>query len=169
MNIFQPTISGSLTISGSIYMSSLATTTSLSHLLLYNTSSGQIYYTASSAVGGGGGNGSGFPFLGNAVITGSLVVSGSSGGLSGITGSLSGTASYALTYPYNSTSSIIGDGLTTTFDIVHNFNTRDLHVTLYGNGTDYETIYADVRRPDLNTVRIVFGAAPTSVVVYISQ
>ena len=39
---------------------------------------------------GGGGTGTGFPFSGSAVITGSLLVSGS-----GITGSLFGTASYA--------------------------------------------------------------------------
>jgi hypothetical protein len=43
-------------------------------------------------------NGSGgpvFPYTGNAVITGSLLVSGSSGGFSGITGSLEGTSSWA--------------------------------------------------------------------------
>jgi hypothetical protein len=56
--------------------------------------SGRLYYTASSAIGGGGG-GPAFPFNGNAVITGSLLVSGSSGGLSGITGSLQGTSSWA--------------------------------------------------------------------------
>jgi len=42
----------------------------------------------------GGGSGTGFPFDGNAVITGSLLVSGSSSGFSGITGSLQGTSSW---------------------------------------------------------------------------
>ncbi len=42
-----------------------------------------------------GGSGAAFPFNGNAVITGSLLVSGSSSGLSGITGSLQGTASFS--------------------------------------------------------------------------
>jgi hypothetical protein len=48
--------------------------------------------TASFALNAGG---AGFPFTGNAVITGSLLVSGSSSGFSGITGSLQGTASWA--------------------------------------------------------------------------
>lgn len=98
------------------------------HVLVYNTSSGQVYYTASSAV-----------------------VEGS----------------------FNSTSSIVGNGLSSSFDIVHNFGTRNLHVTVYGNGGDYETVYVDVRRPDLNTVRVVFGGTtpPTTdqFVVYVSQ
>jgi hypothetical protein len=62
-------------------------------------SSGRLYYTASSAIGGGGGNA--FPFNGNAVITGSLLVSqsgiivtGSISSTAGFTGSLFGTASY---------------------------------------------------------------------------
>ena len=53
--------------------------------------------TASFALNAGG---AGFPFNGNAIITGSLVVSGSSGGRSGITGSLQGTASFAITASY---------------------------------------------------------------------
>jgi hypothetical protein len=53
MNIFQPTITGSLLVSGAIFFSTLETA-SVSHLIMYNTSSGQIYFTASSAVGGGG-------------------------------------------------------------------------------------------------------------------
>ena len=78
------------------------------HILIYNTSSGQVYYTASSAIGGGGG--STFPFSGSAVITGSLLVSGSgvtiTGSLNvtnGITGSLFGTASYVTGSVFNST------------------------------------------------------------------
>ena len=59
---------------------------------LYNISSSYAV-TASYALNGGGGGGTGFPFSGSAVITGSLYVSGSGG----ITGSLLGTASYAST------------------------------------------------------------------------
>ena len=74
---------------------------------------------------------------------------------------------------FSSTSSIIGNGLSSSFDIVHNFGTKNLHVTIYENSNNYETVYADVRRPDDNTVRIVFGSTtpPTTdqFVVYISQ
>ena len=77
---------------------------------LYDISASYASYavTASYALnggdGGGGGTGAGFPFSGSAVITGSLLVSGSgfivTGSLNAasITGSLRGTASWAQNY-----------------------------------------------------------------------
>jgi hypothetical protein len=59
-----------------------------------------FFAVSASWAPGGAGPGTTFPYTGNAVITGSLQVSGSSGGLSGITGSLFGTASRALTASY---------------------------------------------------------------------
>lgn len=53
-------------------------------------SSDDINYNFSLITGGGGTSGSGFPFSGSAVITGSLIVSGGN-----ITGTLIGTASWA--------------------------------------------------------------------------
>jgi hypothetical protein len=47
------TITGSLTISGSIFNTTLPDSTGSGHVLMYNTSSGQFSYTASSAIGGG--------------------------------------------------------------------------------------------------------------------
>jgi hypothetical protein len=47
------TLSGSLTITGSVFIDGL-TTASQSNILTYDSSSGQLYYTASSAIGGGG-------------------------------------------------------------------------------------------------------------------
>ena len=47
------TVTGSLTISGSIFNSTLPDSTGSGHVLMYNTSSGQFSYTASSAIGGG--------------------------------------------------------------------------------------------------------------------
>jgi len=85
-------ITGSLSTTGSVLFRGL-TTSNESNVITINTSTGQLYYTASSAFGGG--SGTGFPFNGNAVITGSLLVSGSSGGFGGITGSLQGTSSWA--------------------------------------------------------------------------
>jgi len=74
---------------------------------------------------------------------------------------------------FNSTSSIIGNDSDKSFDIVHNFGTRDLHVTVYENGNNYETVYADIYRPNINTVRVNFaGTIPPSsqqFIVYISQ
>jgi hypothetical protein len=56
--------------------------------------SGRLFYTASDAIGGGGG-GSAFPYTGSAIISGSLVVTGSTISTLGFTGSLFGTASWA--------------------------------------------------------------------------
>jgi hypothetical protein len=97
------TLSGSMTITGSVLLNGLSTT-SQTNVLTYNTTTGQLFYTASSAVGGGSINtGS----LGNTTISGSLTVTGSttlignttvSGSITstgGFTGSLNGTASWA--------------------------------------------------------------------------
>lgn len=57
-------------------------------------------------------------------------------------------------------SGTIGDGTATQFTITHNWNTRDLHVEVYRNSGNYDTIICDVDRPTLNTVRLTFSAAP---------
>lgn len=89
-------VSGSLLVTGSAYFRDLVTSsTAVTNVVMYGTN-GQLFTTASTAIGGGSGTPA-FPFNGNAIITGSLVVSGSSSGFSGITGSLFGTASWALT------------------------------------------------------------------------
>lgn len=56
----------------------------------------------------------------------------------------------------------IGDGTSTQFDLVHNFNTRDVEAFIYRNATPWDTVLADVSRPDANTVRINFAVAPAA-------
>ena len=73
---------GNITASGNISSSGLLYTSAsegggTNTVAMYDTGSGQFFYTASSAIGGGGG-GAGFPFTGDAVITGSLVINASS-------------------------------------------------------------------------------------------
>jgi hypothetical protein len=108
MKIYQPIVTGSLTVTNattsSVIVKSLPTSSTVTNVVLYDSSSGQLYYTASNGIGGGSGTGVGFPFSGSAVITGSLLISGSglvvtgSVNVSGsITGSLLGTASFAQT------------------------------------------------------------------------
>ena len=79
------TVSGSVTVSGSLLLDG-TTETSQSFILTYNTSSGQVYYTASSAIGGGGGGTTptlqqvtdqGNTTTNDIIITGSLYQSGS--------------------------------------------------------------------------------------------
>ena len=95
------------------------------------------------------------------------------------TGSLLGTASwaesasqalFALTYPYNSTSSILGNGSSTSFNINHGFNTRNLHITVYDSASG-DIVYPDLKHVNTNTSSITFANPPSSsqYVVYISQ
>lgn len=56
----------------------------------------------------------------------------------------------------------IGDGSATQYDITHNFGTFDVHVEVFRNSGGRDTILCDVSRPDNNTVRLNFAAAPTS-------
>jgi len=100
MRIFQPIISGSFTVSGSVYFPALVTSSvAISDVVVFGAN-GELFVTSSSAIGGGG-SGAGFPYSGSAVITGSLLVSGSGLTVTGslnadhITGSLHGTASWA--------------------------------------------------------------------------
>lgn len=133
---------------------------------------------------------SGSLWINSKQLTGSYGLTGSltaiDGGLTGsllgtasyVTGSIfSGTnpalsASYALTYPYNSTSSIIGDDVNSSYNINHGFNTRNLHITVYENFGNYETVYPDIRRPHPDTASVVFANPVSSTnqyVVYVSQ
>lgn len=123
-------VSGSsIQVSGSVYLVGLVTSSTVTNLLTYNTTTGQVFYTASSAVGGGGST------------------------------------------TFTSTSSIIGDGAASSFNINHGFNTRNLHITVYESGSNGETVYPDIRRINANTASIIFANPPTSLqyVVYISQ
>jgi hypothetical protein len=57
MKIFQPIISGSFSVSGSIFFPTLITSsTAVTNVVMYGTN-GQLFITASSAIGGGGGGG----------------------------------------------------------------------------------------------------------------
>jgi hypothetical protein len=60
-------------IRGQSSVSSNLTSTAKSYVVTYDNSTGQLFYTASSAIGGGGG-GSTFPYTGTAVISGSLTI-----------------------------------------------------------------------------------------------
>lgn len=74
---------------------------------------------------------------------------------------------------FNSTSSIIGNGISSSYNINHGFNTMNLHITVYENfAPNYETVYPDVRRVNNNTASIVFANPVSAInryVVYISQ
>lgn len=53
----------------------------------------------------------------------------------------------------------IGDGLATTFTVVHAFNTRDVMIQVYDAAT-YDTVIVDTIRTDADTVTVTFATAP---------
>lgn len=55
-----------------------------------------------------------------------------------------------------------GDGASTSYNITHNFGTRDVQVQVYRVASPYDTVNCDVERTDTNTVTLKFAAAPSS-------
>ena len=117
------TLSGSLTLTGSLAINGLSTS-SQTNVLTVDTTTGQLYYTASSAIGGGGG---GFSNTGS--FTGSF------------TGSLNGTASYAnnsLSASYATTASYVN--LVAGPNITINQVGTAFQISGSGGGSGYTTV-----------------------------
>ena len=55
-----------------------------------------------------------------------------------------------------------GDGSATSFNIDHNFNTREVQVEVYRNSGNYDSVLCDVTRPSVNRVTLTFAAAPAA-------
>ena len=55
----------------------------------------------------------------------------------------------------------IGNGVDTSFTLVHAFNTREVMIQVY-DSSNYDTVIADTVRTDANTVTISFSVAPSS-------
>jgi hypothetical protein len=68
-----------------------------------------------------------------------------------------GSNYYAIARKYVS---IVGDASNSSFDVVHNMNTRDLTVQVRENNADYNLVETDVSFKDANTVTISFTVAP---------
>jgi hypothetical protein len=55
----------------------------------------------------------------------------------------------------------VGNGVDTSFTLVHAFNTREVMVQVY-DSSNYDTVIADVVRTDANTVTVAFSVAPSA-------
>lgn len=122
MRIFQPIISGSFTTIGSVFLKGLSSNAQ-SNVILIDTSSGQLYVTASAAIGGN-------------VDTGSLLTTASFNAYTASnTSQFAGTASYA---------SVAGSTITAqTASYATNFtvgSTLSLDGTLFDQATVNSTI-----------------------------
>lgn len=56
-------------------------------------------------------------------------------------------------------SGTIGDGTSTSFNIDHNFNMREVQVEVYRNSGNYDTVNVDITRPTVN--RVTITTSPT--------
>jgi hypothetical protein len=59
-------------------------------------------------------------------------------------------------------SATIGDGSLTQIDVTHNFNTRDVVVSVRRDSGNYDDVECDIGRPSVNAVRLNFATAPAS-------
>lgn len=57
---------------------------------------------------------------------------------------------------------LIGDGAATSFTVPHNLGNRDVQVDVYRNGGNYDRVTAEVRRVGVNSVEVLFSAAPSN-------
>lgn len=55
---------------------------------------------------------------------------------------------------------VIGDATATQFDLTHNFGTRDVLVDVVQANAPFGSVMVDIERPDVNTARVRFLAAP---------
>jgi hypothetical protein len=116
-----------------------------------NAISSSYALTASFALNGGGGGGVGFPFSGSAVITGSLLVSGS-----GITGSFSGDGS-GLTGIIAGGKVLTQSTPSSTWTFNHLLNSQYPNVTVY-NASNEVVMPQSITATDANTLTLTFGS-----------
>lgn len=55
---------------------------------------------------------------------------------------------------------VIGDGTATSYVINHNFNTRDVVVSVFRNSGNFDEVFVDVERTSANAVTVKFVSAP---------
>lgn len=65
-------------------------------------------------------------------------------------------------YVSESTSQVIGDGTATLFTVTHNYNTRDVDVSVYRNSGNYDEVGVEVRRTTVDAVTVVFASPPAA-------
>lgn len=73
-----------------------------------------------------------------------------------------GALSFASGYGVRKFSGDIGDNSGTSFNVTHNFGTKDVTVHVYDNSSPYAQVEADVEHANSNYVTIKFAVAPTT-------
>ena len=73
-----------------------------------------------------------------------------------------GALSFASGYGVRKFAGHVGDNSATSFNVTHNFGTKDVTVHVYDNSSPYAQVEADVEHANNNYVTIKFAAAPTT-------
>lgn len=60
------------------------------------------------------------------------------------------------------TSGTIGDGSATAYTVTHNFNSRNVMVSVFKNSGNYDEVLVDITRPTVNSIVITFASAPAA-------
>lgn len=56
----------------------------------------------------------------------------------------------------------VGDGTSTTITVTHNLGTTDITISIIETASPYNAVITDWQRVDANSIKLLFGAAPTS-------
>lgn len=94
-------------------------------------------------------------------VTGSLPIA--NGGTAGTTAA---TAKSNLGFMTRFAANITGDGSTASFDVTHNFGTKDVLVQVYDPDASDATVYVDVSRATTNKVTVIFASNVANAKVY---
>jgi hypothetical protein len=140
-----------------------ATTLNSGGVLLGNGSSAVSATTAGSAnqvlrVPGAGGA----PAFGSIALGSSDAVTGTLGIANGGTGQTTAAEALAALGGTRKHAATVGNNSLTTITVTHNFNTKDVQVEVFEVAADYEKVYPDIRHATVDTVDLVFSAAPTT-------
>jgi hypothetical protein len=157
------TLSGSLTVTGSVAINGLSST-SQNNILTINTTTGQLYYTSSNSIGGGGNTGS---FLITASATNNIItftkgdgstfpvtVNTGSGGGGGITPSETGSFYYSSSVNLNTITFHQGDGTTESVTVNTGSLSIPSSISQFGGVNIVEVTTATYQIPNSGSYRI---------------
>lgn len=104
----------------------------------------------------------GAPAFGSIALGSSDAVTGTLAIANGGTGQTTAANALAALGGTRKHAATVGNNSSTTITVTHNFNTKDVQVEVFEVAADYEKVYPDIRHATVDTVDLVFSAAPTT-------
>ncbi|CAB4174917.1 hypothetical protein UFOVP1131_78 [uncultured Caudovirales phage] len=107
-------------------------------------------------------SGGGAPAFGAVDVSSASAVTGALAIANGGTGQTTAAEALAALGGTRKHATNVGDNTLTTITVTHNFNTKDVQVEVFEVAANYEKVYPDIRHATVDTVDLVFSAAPTT-------